>query len=70
MYKTGLNMTDINKPEGWRISDLPRIEQLMRDAEKDLAEVKQLFQSYMSAITDIESQLLKGKLANLVTCPV
>ena len=61
MYKTGLNMTDIHKAEGWRISDLPRIAQLMRDAESDLAEVKQLFQSYMSAITDIESQLLKGK---------
>ena len=70
MYKTGLNMADIHKAEGWRISDLPRIEQLMRDAEKDLAEVKQLFQSYMSAITDIESQLLKGTLAKLAIVPV
>lgn len=66
MYKTGLNMTDIHKPEGWCIDDLPRIEQLMRDAEKDLAEVKHKFQSYTSAITDIESQLLKGRLLNPV----
>ena len=61
MYKAGFNMASLDEGNNWRISDLPRLEQLMITAEKDLAHAKEHIQSYISGIQATESQLLKGK---------
>ncbi|KAH9829967.1 uncharacterized protein C8Q71DRAFT_717653, partial [Rhodofomes roseus] len=50
----------LDEANNWRISDLPRLEQLMFAAEKDLAHVKEQLRTYISDIRDTESQLLKG----------
>ncbi|KAH9931960.1 uncharacterized protein B0H18DRAFT_988905 [Fomitopsis serialis] len=60
LYKAGLNLANLDEANNWRISDLPRLEQLMFIAEKDLAHVQDQLQSYISAIRDMESQLLKA----------
>ncbi|KZT70881.1 hypothetical protein DAEQUDRAFT_171504 [Daedalea quercina L-15889] len=60
MYKTGLNLANLDEANNWRISDLPRLEQLMITAENDLAHVKEYIQSYISMIQAVESQLLKA----------